>query len=263
MVDEEIGQPPAQSGGLALPKTMAAHFAILIEHLGRHLPVHRLVMGGGSILAARWGHRASTDIDLFTSYSAMKDMLDDGGVRLQLALAGVPSRQPAQVLPSGLVFGDVQGTPFSLNDNLFVSDDRLPTESVCSTPVQAATVGEVFDGKILGRLLNHSLGAYRPPPVRDLYDIVIGAQKVPEVMQNALARWSEEDALAMAEYLHATADKWHQQDSKRLIDARWDVKLDGLPRRMAAAFRSRDVAAMPIAAIRERRDSDREQSEGA
>ena len=41
------------SGGLILPGAMATRFAILIEHLGRHLPVHRLVMGGGSVLAAQ------------------------------------------------------------------------------------------------------------------------------------------------------------------------------------------------------------------
>ena len=249
------------SGRLILPGAMATRFAILVEHLGRHLPVHRLVMGGGSVLAAQWGHRASTDIDLFTSYSTMRNILDDGGVRLQLALAGVPSHQPAQVLPSGLVFGDVQGTPFSLNDNHFVSDDRSPTESVCGTPVQAATVREVFDGKILGRLLKHSLGAYRPPPVRDLYDIAVGAQKVPDVVQNTLDCLSEQEALAMAEYLHATADKWHQQDPKELVDAGWDVALDGLPRRMAPAFRGRDVAAMPLATLWKNRDSDLEQGE--
>ena len=47
-------------------------------------------MGGGSVLAARWGHRHSTDIDLFFDEFAQRDMRSSLG-QIEVLRLLVPS----------------------------------------------------------------------------------------------------------------------------------------------------------------------------
>ena len=65
-------------------RTWAAHARTVAELLERTDRRARLLIGGGTILAARWGHRRSTDIDVvFPEVDGLDDWLEGG--RLDIA----------------------------------------------------------------------------------------------------------------------------------------------------------------------------------
>lgn len=59
-VDEERG----------IPEPIARAVVRFVERVGPFFPAGSLRMGGGTILQARWGHRQSTDADLFDVVAA-------------------------------------------------------------------------------------------------------------------------------------------------------------------------------------------------
>lgn len=202
-------------------------------------------MSGGSILAARWHHRKSTDIDLFMPVETMKQVLEQDDEALIKAVRSVPGARDINASRIDEVSGVVDGTPFSLTDSPFIRLRRRDTERICGTPIQAASAQEIFTGKIAGRLAHFSLTAARPPPVRDLYDLVVGAQLAPKALQDVLSCLARNVSESIAEYLDAQPPDWHATDAKALEEASWFLSLERLPQRMSRAFLSKRVKDMP------------------
>ena len=203
-------------------------------------------MSGGSILASRWHHRKSTDIDLFMPVETMKQVLEQDDEALIKAVRSVPSARDINASRIDEVSCVVDGTPFSLTDSPFIRFRRRDTERICGTPVQAASAQEVFTGKIAGRLAHFSLTAARPPPIRDLYDLVVGAQLAPKALQNVLSRLARKVSESIAEYLDAQPPDWHAMDAKALEEASWSLSLERLPQQLSRAFLSRQVEDLPV-----------------
>ena len=231
---------------LNLPPCLARPFTLVLKHLRPFVPLQRVVMSGGSILASRWHHRKSTDIDLFMPVETMEQVLERDDEALVKAVRSVPGARNINASRIDEISGVVNGTPFSLTDSPFIRLGRQDTERICGTPVQAASTQEVFTGKIAGRLAYFSLTAARPPLIRDLYDIAVGAQLVPKTLQDVLSCLAVNDSESIAEYLDAQPPDWHATDAKVLEEASWSLSLERLPQHLSRAFLSRQVKDMPV-----------------
>ena len=78
---------PEPAAGLWAAKRSIVH-AIPPEMFGRSIPPH---LGGGTILAARWKHRISTDIDvLLPGRNTLIDLLQDNDRNIINQLGGTP-----------------------------------------------------------------------------------------------------------------------------------------------------------------------------
>lgn len=234
------------SAELSLPPYLVRPFTLVLKHLRPFVPLQRVVMSGGSILASRWHHRKSTDIDLFMPVETMKQVLEQDDEALIKAVRSVPGARDINASRIDEIAGVVDGTPFSLTDSPFIRLERPDTERICGTPVQAASAQEVFMGKIAGRLAHFSLTAARPPPIRDLYDIAVGAQLAPKALQDVLSRLAGNVSESIAEYLDAQPPDWHTTDAKTLDEASWSLSLEGLPQRLSRAFLFKQVKDMPV-----------------
>ena len=240
---------------LSLPPRLARPLTLILKHFRQFIPLQRVVMSGGSVLASRWHHRKSTDIDLFMPVETMEQVLERDDEALVKAVRSVPSARDINAARIDEVAGVVDETPFSLTESPFIRLGRQDTERVCGTPVQAASVHEVFMGKIAGRLAYFSLAAARPPPVRDLYDIAVGAQLAPSTLQDVLSRLDGDVSESIAEYLDAQPLDWHKTDAKTLEEASWSLPLEHLPRYMSRAFLSKRVEDVPAPIAKQRNDS--------
>ena len=231
---------------LPLPPGLAGAVKLLHGALADAVPDIPIVMGGGSVLAARWRHRDSTDVDLFVSAGSMRTLLDRGSA---VTVVGRLRRAGAQADMdplSGFLTGLAGEVPFSLSASEFILDGRPPSQVIEGTGFQAATNEEVLSGKIKGRL--HRTGLTEAnAPVRDLYDIVMARHFDPGVVEEVLNGIVPRGRQIIAEGLRQLPDNLHETDAKPLINPTWRIPLHGLPSVVAQAIAEGDESLLPKA----------------
>ena len=88
---ENLTLPEPAAGLWAAKRSIV--YAIPPEMFGRSIPPH---LGGGTILAARWKHRISTDIDvLLPGRNTLIDLLQDTTATSSTSSAATPKPSPA------------------------------------------------------------------------------------------------------------------------------------------------------------------------
>ena len=171
-------------------------------------------LSGGTILAAQWGHRESTDIDLRippkSGLRRLEPRYDPGFNREMAALgAGEPSHRENQIIiPAGE--GKI---------DLFEADST-PGEGEYSATIHGIdeivlSNAQILAGKLIGRGFES--------PSRDLFDIAVAADTDPQALEVAVnciseptwqetrVRWRENAAMHVArarEGLRGVAERW-------------------------------------------------------
>ena len=197
------------------------------------------------MLAARWNHRVSTDIDLFVSRASMILLTTERSLSYQGALNQLQGIGEASIEPlSGFLSGETGGTPFSLAASEFVRDEREALEIVEGTCFQAATNEEILSGKLMGRL--HRSGAQPSvAPMRDLYDIVVAAYMDPGVVDRVLGGITSRGRSVIAADLRRLPENLYQDDRKPILSPRYDIDMHGLASEVAAAVDAGDETLLP------------------
>ena len=177
---------------LWLPASAAAHWApacrILHEIWGA--TDTKPWIGGGTILAARWGHRDSTDLDFKLSWQARIQKYGphtEDGARLHTAM-GTKGYRLIIETSRRLVFEHERS---KMRIDLFESTpESRPRRTRLEAPgwgrVEVLDTDEILEGKVQGRLIN--------PPVRDLFDFAIAARVVPQVWTETINTTYQHDA---------------------------------------------------------------------
>lgn len=140
-------------------------------------------MGGGTILAALWGHRHSTDVDLFAEPSQYRAVLARARLELERALVSrVPgvAAERSWVEPEA-VFLDCQGGEVTVTPAPRFAEGT-PAGIVGSSRVPAEGIEEILGKKIRFRMLGE--GSYL---LRDLYDVAWARREAPAALSRVLA----------------------------------------------------------------------------
>ena len=204
----------AEEDGLHLTEPAKSLWATIRNRLAELQHAHEetpetWMMGGGSVLAARWRHRRSTDIDLITSAGWQIRGLENRGrndfTNTMRALGG---------RLDGYNQAAVEMTfPGRKRLHVFRSEPS-PTLGHVDTVIDEHRFDALSTIQILaGKLLNRSLRA----PARDLYDIVIASEREPAGLHRAVNMLSPDmqgDIAVM----------WHVRREKIERDARWNLK---------------------------------------
>lgn len=130
-------------------------------------------IGGGSVLAARWRHRISTDIDVFVSREIFARTAS-GILAVGRELSPAPRRIDSTPLYVKYVFADGDIDIIGADPLL----PRLDGEPVRSVSVRAEATAEILAKKIDGR--GHLLHE------RDLYDFAIAQRLAPKALRCAM-----------------------------------------------------------------------------
>ena len=237
--------PTQQTSELTMPQELHSALQALDNVFVHLLPEVSVVMGGGTVLAARWDHRRSTDIDLFVSPKTMITLMNQMNLSYQGAVTRLQTVGNATMEPfNGFLSGEIGSVPFSLAASEFIKDNRLGDEQVGSTNFQAATNQEILAGKIQGRLHRRSSQPVTAP-VRDLYDIIVARHMAPGLVNSVLDGITPKGRAVIANDLKLLPENLHETDPKRLMNPRYRVELQGIAGTVAAAIEAGDESLLP------------------
>ena len=171
-------------------------------------------LSGGTVLAAQWHHRKSTDVDLKvpakTGLALLDPRYDPGFDREMKALgAGQPiHRQDQIIIPVGEAKIDIfEGTATPL-----VGEEEIEIDG---QPEMVLSNAQILTGKIKGKGLDS--------PTRDLYDIAVAVELDPRALEAAVnsipdgtwgetvTRWKEtaaSHAMLAAKSLAGVPQRW-------------------------------------------------------
>ena len=254
--DRSRAAPSAPSAGtLALQPHLQEEF-IAIEAVLRQFPVN-VVMAGGSILAAHFGHRWSTDIDLFISTDhGFKDdtpssVLHDGIVSA-LREAGLTETEfKPKVSPNLIGFRTAtpSGVPYSLFESAYLIGHPPNGPWVEGTSIRAATHPETLLGKLLGRTmnaLNREQAGSPAVPIRDVYDLAVMAYVDPRTLEGTLDSLSPDERRSTYEVYRYLPPDLHEIDPSPIISGQYAFEdMAGLPKAVALFIRDGDISHIP------------------
>ena len=173
---------PAEREALALTEPAGTLWQRLRGELARlrreqELRAESWKMGGGTILAARWRHRQSTDIDLTTSASWQiaeleqntSNVFTEAMEKLGGTLTGYRKGSIRMAFPDGKLHVYRVGPQPEAGHRVTTIDGE---------PFEALSTTQILAGKLLNRLSE--------TPARDLYDVVVAGRKDRDGLEQAV-----------------------------------------------------------------------------
>lgn len=150
----------------------------LAHHLGGE---HHITLGGGTALAARWGHRHSTDVDLFVDPDPYAELFRNS----QRFLANI-ERHTGAVEQLGV------GPGYALialpeGEITVLTTNSLTRRPISTDTVRGTRIAIETNAEILAKKLAHRLSVYHIFVPRDLYDIAVARRFDPEALDTAIA----------------------------------------------------------------------------
>lgn len=140
-----------------------------------------LRLGGGTALAARWGHRHSTDIDLFVEPEPYRNFHWNTGGPFTLALTAAATVDRL-VIDADATYISFQGRP----GHVSISPARaLPVDPRSSDTVRGTALPLETTAEILAKKLRFRMAHDKELLSRDLYDLALARERAPAALQDA------------------------------------------------------------------------------
>ena len=189
----------------------AAQFAapVLLEHF----ELEDLSMGGGTVLQARWRHRASHDVDLFCRSAAFSRAYMRSGAQIERAMVDRAGSDPERTWMEHLA--------------LYCEIDGVETTLMPHTPIFEEPSGEVLPGdvpiplqttsEILANKLRHRLHGARTVEVRDLYDLAFAVHADPDGLEEAKTSLAPQQCAEVAALIAHLPKGWSRRTDKPLF----------------------------------------------
>ena len=175
----------------------------------------RLSIGGGTVLAARWGHRRSTDIDFFCEPEAYAELDERKRAELEEALRTVPG------IEAETLWCDPIATWCTVRDTEVTILPRPRVRPLAgrgdsylgSTRIALQANAEVLYGKIVRRMLQAE-----EVHVRDVYDVVYAAEHDRASLEAAKEFIGGETLENVAALFEGLPPGWTRDQEKMLLD---------------------------------------------
>ena len=236
---------------LRLPGHMMAAMHRLDDAFKSLLPNICVALGGGTVLAARWGHRLSTDLDFHMHIKDLNSLKHTGfGVGSLNALALIAFARADAGSQSSIMNGFVEGECLGVSASLFASNSfQAPGETaqfVHGTFMPAMHSPDILAGKLGSRLLPRSAGG-RPARVlqRDLLDIALAPQLEPGALQQALDGMAPKARETVAARLAEVGETWMDRSGRKILEPQYAVPMQDLPMTVHDAVLHGDESQMP------------------
>ena len=223
--------------GVALPEGPDGVFRLAEPILTRFFGAGRYRLGGGTALAAVWGHRHSTDVDLFMEAQDFRKVVIDDEMRESLAreMERALSPELLEVRRGGLLKVFCGAGELGLYTPPSPIEPDAPTHCVRDTSVSLEPVEVILARKLHGRMLEQ--GDF---VARDLYDLAAAAALAPQALDTALDSLSDDELDALGEGLGELSSDFVSwgNSGPPLIDVRRPSDLAAHPDRCLAVVRT-------------------------
>ncbi len=220
--------------------------ARLFGVLSGFIPSESLSFGRGTVLAARWNHRRSLDVDLFCEPAAYDALGPAGRARLEAAIKTIPgcAEEPTWC-DSIATYAEIDGLEATLLPR------TVGIGSVCTTRLAGTRLVLQSNAQILYAKISRRMYAGGEIAARDAYDLVCAQHFDPSALQFALAcvdPWE----------IHVVREIIRMMPAERLIDDSVKPLIDPCFRWTAAELRGAvlealDLCPRPIRTRRHRR----------
>ena len=189
------------------------------------------VLGGGTVLAARWGHRVSTDIDLFTDHQRFTERVASRREEVAAALETLvaDAGEGAVEVERGWLRVHFREGPAALMTIPRPTVRDAYTEYVRGTDIPTESTAEILARKLQSRILD--LGVFTD---RDLYDLLVARERDAEALRRVLASVTDAERAAIASELRVLPDRWSSGEPVREPD--YPDLLDNLASRARRLF---------------------------
>ncbi|MCY3541891.1 MAG: nucleotidyl transferase AbiEii/AbiGii toxin family protein [Gammaproteobacteria bacterium] len=154
---------------------------MVLELIDEIAPRSSFLLGGGTVLEARWHHRLSTDVDLFTNEKGMFEFIDPF---IRLANSDDWLNRGIRIEQTFAATGVIGNTPhgeFSIHGNPNIFSNARTEEEIEGTGIFAQSTPEILLRKIRARMLRTALYYSR-----DAYDVVVATLYAPNELKLVL-----------------------------------------------------------------------------
>lgn len=202
-VDEETG----------IPEPIVRAVVRFVERIEPFFPAGSLRMGGGTILQARWGHRQSTDADLFCDPRKYVETVREHGAAMEREMRRVADDEEEGEPFVDLVatYSRVGGTEVTI---LPVTPllDELSGRRVPGTTVRTESTADILAGKLV-----HRLGGAGVVEPRDLFDIVAAERHDPTALRRAVGLLTSTQIKEISATLLMLPSRWDLTTDKPVL----------------------------------------------
>lgn len=165
---------------------------LVLELIDEIAPRSSFLLGGGTVLEARWHHRLSTDVDLFTNEESMFEFIEPF-IRLantdDWLNRGIGIEQ---IFGASGVIGTTPHGEFSIHGNPNIFANAVSEDEIEGTGIFAQSTPEILLRKIRARMIRTALYYSR-----DAYDVVVATLYAPNELKLVLDKLNilEKDSL--------------------------------------------------------------------
>ena len=211
---------PADRNEVALPVGPQRIFDAVLPLILEFVQPEHLLLGGGTALAARWQHRDSFDIDLFTSHTTFAQSIYRQSVRFKTRFEALPSARIATIGPEGCSLYLVEGRVDIVS--ALPQTDRERSEAYTGDPrISLETSLEILAKKLHRRII--SSGSIVP---RDLYDMAVARFLEPETMDAAWSAGAVMDPDVLIAALSSFSPGWMEHHEDPVVNPRYPALRD-------------------------------------
>ena len=227
--------PPMDSAAEEeVPGPQGCVAARLFRVLSGFIPSEALSFGGGTVLAARWNHRRSLDVDLFCEPTANDALGPVGRARLEAAIKTIPgcAEEPTRC-DSIATYAEIDGLEATLLPR------TVGIGSACTTRLAGTRLVLQSSAQILYAKVARRMYAGGEIATRDAYDLACAQHFDPSALQFALGSIDPRE-------IHVVREVIRMMPAERLIDDRVKPLIDPCFRWTAAELRGAVLEALDL-----------------
>lgn len=163
---------------LHFPESLAGALDEFVEAMSPFGVFEDALLGGGTVLAARWQHRVSTDLDFFMPYGAFRDRIVAREREVIASLRHVAFG--AVVRPYHIQCVTRRGAvEVGIHTSMYgaTTADELAEDVAGDGRVRTQTTTAILARKLVGRMMGQGVAT-----VRDVYDICVAEKEDPAAL---------------------------------------------------------------------------------
>ena len=200
---------------LALPEGSRRIFDRGLPLVLEFIPAEHLLLGGGTALAARWQHRDSLDIDLFTSRTTFAQAVYRQRAQFKARLEELGSGRIAMLGPDGCTFY-VHGAKVEVLSFPPLTHPSRSVDCTGSPSIALETSLEILAKKLHRRMIVH--GRIVP---RDLYDLAYARRFEPALLDAVWSSGEVCDPQVLAAALSSFSPGWMDRHEEPVANPRY------------------------------------------
>lgn len=215
----------------AIPARQGDVAAFIFEEVTRFIEEGDLSLGEGTVLAGRWGHRRSLDVDLFCEPRAYSKLTPATRGKIEQAIHQIPGCATARTRCEDIeTYSEIEGIEATILPRPVAIEPERPT-MLQGTRLALQATAQILYAKIAWRMYEGGEIA-----VRDCYDLACAQVHAPRELRLALAHASPRVLATVTGIIAQLPQGWAGQDEKALIEPRHTWSEEELRRRALEAL---------------------------